>query len=56
MILSNDGIPIIGVDVGYQFVKTANSIFPNGVTCLGSIEPSLKDNSLYYEGMFYKVG
>ena len=29
MILSNDGIPIIGVDVGYQFVKTANSIFPN---------------------------
>lgn len=56
MILSNDGIPIIGVDVGYQFVKTANSIFPNGVTCLGSTEPSLKDNSLFYEGMFYKVG
>ena len=56
MILSNDGIPIIGVDVGYQFVKTANSIFPNGVTCLGSTEPSLKDNSLFYEGMLYKVG
>lgn len=47
---------IIGFDDGYQLGKTANSIFDNGVHMIGSVEPTLKENSLFYDGEFFKVG
>ena len=47
---------IIGFDDGYQLGKTANFIFDNGVHFLGSAEPTLKENSLFYDGEFLKVG
>lgn len=47
---------IIGFDDGYQLGKTASFIFDNGVHRLGAIEPTLKENSLFYDGEFFKVG
>ena len=47
---------IIGFDDGYQLGKTANFIFDNGVHRLGAVEPTLKENSLFYDGEFFKVG
>ena len=47
---------IIGFDDGYQLGKTANFIFDNGVHRLGSVESTLKENSLFYDGEYYKVG
>lgn len=56
MIRLDDKKCIIGFDDGYQLGKTANFIFDNGVHMLGSIEPTLKENSLFYDGDFFKVG
>lgn len=56
MIRLNDGRCIIGFDDGYQFGKTANFVFDNGVHMLGSAEPTLKENSLFYDGEYFKVG
>ena len=41
---------VIGFDDGYQLGKTANFVFDNGVHMLGSVEPTLKENSLFYDG------
>lgn len=51
-----NGNYIIGFDDGYQLGKTANFVFDNGVHMLGSVEPTLKENSLFYDGEFFKVG
>lgn len=56
MISLNNGQYVIGFDDGYQLGKTANFIFDNGVHLLGSAEPTLKENSLFYDGEFFKVG
>lgn len=56
MIRLDDKRCIIGFDDGYQLGKTANFMFDNGVHMLGSIEPTLKENSLFYDGDFFKVG
>ena len=56
MIKLNSGRYIVGFDDGYQLGKTANFIFDNGVHRLGAIEPTLKENSLFYDGEFFKVG
>ena len=56
MIRLDDKRCIVGFDDGYQLGKTANFIFDNGVHMLGSIEPTLKENSLFYDGDFFKVG
>lgn len=56
MIRLDDGRYIIGFDDGYQLGKTANFIFDNGVHRLGAIAPTLKENSLFYDGEFFKVG
>lgn len=56
MIKLENGNYIIGFDDGYQLGKTANFIFDNGVHILGSVEPTLKENSLFYNGEFFKVG
>ena len=52
----DNGTFIIGFDDGYQLGKTANFIFDNGVHMLGSAEPTLKENSLSYDGEYFKVG
>ena len=56
MIRLDDGRCIIGFDDGYQLGKTANFVFDNGVHMLGSAEPTLKENSLFYDGEYFKVG
>ncbi len=56
MIRLEDGKYIIGFDDGYQLGKTANFIFDNGVHMLGSVEPTLKGHSLFYDGEYFKVG
>ena len=56
MIRLDDKRCIVGFDDGYQLGKTANFMFDNGVHMLGSIEPTLKENSLFYDGDFFKVG
>lgn len=56
MIRLDDGRFIIGFDDGYQLGKTANFIFDNGVHMLGSAEPTLQENSLFYDGEYFKVG
>lgn len=56
MIRLGDGKYLIGFDDGYQLGKTANFVFDNGIHLLGSAEPTLKENSLLYEGDYYKVG
>ena len=56
MISLNNGQYIIESDGGYQFGKTADFIFDNGVHRLGSVEPTRKENSLYYDGEYFKVG
>ena len=56
MIRLDNEICIIGFDDGYQLGKTANFIFDNGVHFLGSAEPTLKENSLFYDGEYFKVG
>ncbi len=56
MIRLDDGKCIIGFDDGYQLGKTANFVFDNGVHMLGSAETTLKENSLFYDGEYFKVG
>lgn len=56
MIKLSDGMYIIGFDNGYQFGKTANQIFDNGVYTMGKVEPSIQEHSLKYDRKYYKVG
>ena len=56
MITLKNGQCIIGFDDGYQLGKTANFIFDNGVHMFGSAEPTLKENTLFYDGEYFKVG
>ena len=56
MIKLENGSYIIGFDDGYQLGKTSNFVFDNGVHSLGSVEPTLKENSLFYDGEYFKVG
>ncbi len=55
MVRLDNGSFIIGFDDGYQLGKTANFIFDNGVHMLGSADPTLKENSLFYDGEYFKV-
>lgn len=56
MIKLSNGSFIIGFDDGYQLGKTANFVFDNGVHMIGNTPPTLKENSLLYDGGYYKVG
>ncbi len=56
MVQLENGRYIIGFDNGYQFGKTAQSLFDNGVYPMGKVEPSVKEHSLKYERKYYKVG
>lgn len=55
MIKLNNGMYVIGFDDGYQFGKTANTLFENGVYPMGKVEPSIKEHSLKYGRKYYKV-
>lgn len=55
MIKLDNGKYIIGFDNSYQFGKTANFMFDNGVFPLGKVEPSLREHSLKFERKYYKV-
>ena len=46
---------LIGVDNGYQNVKTTNFLFENGIREM-SVEPSIKEHTLFINGKYYKVG
>lgn len=56
MVKLSNGVYVVGFDNGYQFGKTAHSLFDNGVYPMGKVEPSLKVHSLKYEGKYYKAG
>lgn len=56
MVKLSNGMYVIGFDNGYQFGKTAQFIFDNGVCALGMIEPAVKDHSLKYNRKYFKVG
>lgn len=56
MVQLGNGRYIIGFDNGYQFGKTAATLFGNGVYPLGAVEPSVKEHSLKYGRKYYKVG
>ena len=55
MIKLDNGKYIIGFDNGYQFGKTANFMFDNGVFPLGKVEPSVREHSLKFERKYYKL-
>ena len=55
MIKLDNGKYIIGFDNGYQFGKTANYMFDNGVFPLGKVESSVREHSLKFERKYYKV-
>ena len=46
MVRLEDGRYIIGFDNGYQFGKTARSLFDNGVHAMGKVEPSVMEHTL----------
>ena len=46
---------VIGVDHGYQNIKTAHAIFKSGVTAYDK-EPTFTHNMLTYEGRYYIIG
>lgn len=52
----SSGQYVIGFDNGYQFGKTAQSLFDNGVYAMGTVEPTVKEHSLKYSRKYYKVG
>lgn len=56
MVQLSNGQYVIGFDNGYQFGKTAEALFGNGVYAMGKVEPSVKEHSLKYERRYYKVG
>ncbi len=56
MVRLDDGRYIIGFDNGYQFGKTARSLFDNGVHAMGKVEPSVMEHTLKHRRRFYKVG
>nr|WP_304432355.1 hypothetical protein [uncultured Acetatifactor sp.] len=56
MVRLDNGKCIIGFDNGYQFGKTARTLFGNGIHAMGKVEPSVREHSLKYGRKFYKVG
>ena len=45
MVKLSSGQYVIGFDNGYQFGKTAQSLFDNGVYAMGTVEPTVKEHS-----------
>ena len=55
MIQIDDKTVIVGVDLGFQFVKTRNYVFENGCKAM-KVEPSVADRTMRISGRYYKVG
>lgn len=53
--LKETNIKIIGVDAGYGNIKTANTIFPTGLTAYDH-EPMFAGNIMACQGKWYRVG
>lgn len=56
LIRLDNGQYIIGFDNGYQFGKTAGSLFDNGIHAMGKVEPSVMEHTLKLGRKYYKVG
>lgn len=55
MLRLENGKIIVGVDIGYQYVKTKNFVFENGCKAM-KVEASVVDHTMYIDGKYYKVG
>lgn len=49
-------LTVIGVDVGYGYVKTAHTAFTTSLRDHKELKPTLMDRVVYYEGKYYAVG
>lgn len=50
-----NGLKVIGTDLGYGNIKTANTVMPTGLTIYDT-EPIFQGNTLEYNGNYYRVG
>ena len=50
-----NGLKVIGTDLGYGNIKTANTVTPTGLTVYDT-EPIFQGNTLEYNGKYYRVG
>ena len=50
-----NGLKVIGTDLGYGNIKTANTVMPTGLTIYDT-EPIFQGNTLEYNGNYYSVG
>lgn len=50
-----NGLKVIGTDLGYGNIKTANTVTPTGITVYDT-EPIFQGNILEYNGKYYRFG
>lgn len=50
-----NGLKVIGTDLGYGNIKTANTVTPTGITVYDT-EPIFQGNILEYNGRYYRFG
>ena len=55
MFMSDRRLLVVGIDHGFSMMKTPHATFENGVEKLGG-EATLTNNTLIYQGSYYKVG
>lgn len=55
MFISDRRLLVVGIDHGFSMMKTPHATFENGVEKLGG-EATLINNTLIYQGNYYKVG
>ena len=55
MFISDRSLLVVGIDHGFSMMKTPHATFENGVEKLGG-EATLSNNTLIYQGNYYKVG
>jgi len=55
MFISDRRLLVVGIDHGFSMMKTPHATFENGVEKLGG-EATLSNNTLIYQGNYYKVG
>ena len=55
MFISDRRLLVVGIDHGFSMMKTPHATFENGIEKLGG-EATLSNNTLIYQGNYYKVG
>lgn len=55
MFMNDRRLLVVGIDHGFSMMKTPHATFENGVEKLGG-EATLTNNTLIYQGNYYKVG